>query len=112
MGQVPVALLIEPPATVRSAVTAALAAGHSPSQLLKCSLLSGLFFYLYNEVAFLALGRVNTVTHAVANTMKRVIIIVASVIAFKTPISTIGVIGLSIAIAGTLAYSLAKAKFG
>jgi len=52
------------------------------------------------------------VTHAVGNTIKRVVIIVASVIAFKTPISTLGVIGSSIAIAGTLLYSLAKNKFG
>lgn len=51
------------------------------------SLLAGAFYYLYNEVAFLALGRVNPVTHAVGNTIKRVVIIIASVIAFKTPIS-------------------------
>ena len=63
-------------------------------------------------VSFLALGRVNPVTHAVGNTIKRVVIIIASVIAFKTPISTLGVIGSSIAILGTLLYSLAKSKFG
>ena len=51
-------------------------------------------------------------THAVGNTVKRVVIIVASVIAFKTPVSTEGVIGSSVAIAGTLLYSLAKSKFG
>ena len=64
------------------------------------------------DVAFLALGRVNPATHAVGNTIKRVVIIVASVIAFKTPISTLGVIGSTIAIIGTLLYSLAKSKFG
>jgi solute carrier family 35, member E1 len=70
-------------------------------------LLSGASYYAYNEVAFLALGRVNPVTHAVGNTIKRVVIIVASVIAFKTPMSTGSIIGSSIAIAGTLLYSLA-----
>jgi len=70
-------------------------------------LLSGATYYLYNEVAFLALGKVNPVTHAVGNTVKRVVIIVASVIAFKTPMSTGSIIGSSIAIAGTLLYSLA-----
>lgn len=69
--------------------------------------LSGATYYAYNEVAFLALGKVNPVTHAVGNTIKRVVIIVASVIAFKTPMSTGSVIGSSIAIAGTLMYSLA-----
>lgn len=69
--------------------------------------LGGMSYYAYNEVAFLALGKVNPVTHAVGNTIKRVVIIVASVVAFKTPMSTGSIIGSSIAIAGTLLYSLA-----
>jgi len=69
--------------------------------------LGGASYYAYNEVAFLALGKVNAVTHAVGNTIKRVVIIVASVVAFKTPMSTGSIIGSSIAIAGTLLYSLA-----
>lgn len=69
--------------------------------------LGGASYYAYNEVAFLALGKVNPVTHAVGNTIKRVVIIVASVIAFNTPMSTGSIIGSSIAIAGTLMYSLA-----
>jgi len=69
--------------------------------------LSGLTYYAYNEVAFLALGKVNPVTHAVGNTIKRVVIIVASVIAFKTPMSTGSIVGSSVAIFGTLLYSLA-----
>merc|ERR1712125_237228 len=69
--------------------------------------LGGASYYAYNEVAFLALGKVNPVTHAVGNTIKRVVIIAASVVAFKTPMSTGSIIGSSIAIAGTLLYSLA-----
>merc|ERR1740124_600656 len=69
--------------------------------------LGGASYYAYNEVAFLALGKVNPVTHAVGNTIKRVVIIVASVIAFKTPMSTGSIIGSSVAILGTLLYSLA-----
>ena len=55
--------------------------------------LGGGTYYAYNEVAFLALGKVNPVTHAVGNTIKRVVIIVASVVAFKTPMSRGSVIG-------------------
>lgn len=69
--------------------------------------LSGATYYAYNEVAFLALGKVNPVTHAVGNTIKRVVIIVASVIAFNTKMSGGSIIGSSIAIMGTLLYSLA-----
>ena len=109
---VPISLILEPPAAVMSCIKAATASGLSAKYLWTQSILAGAFYYLYNEVAFLALGRVNPVTHAVGNTIKRVVIIIASVIAFKTPISTLGVIGSSIAILGTLLYSLAKSKFG
>merc|ERR1719352_288890 len=109
---IPIALFLEPPAAVSACISAALAKGNLAKDLWMHSLLAGAFYYLYNEVAFLALGRVNPVTHAVGNTIKRVVIIIASVIAFKTPLSLIGVIGSSIAITGTLLYSLAKNKYG
>ena len=100
----PISLLVETPKAVGSAINAAVAAGTSKKDLAILSALSGAYYYLYNEVAFLALGRVNPVTHAVGNTIKRVVIIIASVIAFNTPISRLGVIGSSIAITGTLLY--------
>jgi len=112
IAMVPISLAVEPPAAIMACINSALAAGFSAKYLWTQSILAGAFYYLYNEVAFLALGRVNPVTHAVGNTIKRVVIIIASVIAFNTPISTLGVIGSSIAIFGTLLYSLAKSKFG
>ena len=63
-------------------------------------------FFRHLKFAFLT-SQVNAVTHAVGNTIKRVVIIIASVVAFKTPMSTGSIIGSSIAIAGTLMYSLA-----
>jgi len=91
-----------------TAFKAAVAAGTFTNKSLATLLaLGGATYYAYNEVAFLALGKVNPVTHAVGNTIKRVVIIVASVIAFKTPMSTGSIIGSSIAILGTLLYSLA-----
>ena len=107
----PIALIMEPPAAVSACISSALATSTAKT-LWAHSLLAGAFYYLYNEVAFLALGRVNPVTHAIGNTVKRVVIIIASVIAFKTPISMLGIIGSAIAIFGTLLYSLAKSKFG
>merc|ERR1719198_2001701 len=106
----PISLAVESPTAIVTAVQSALTAGHTAGYLAKCSLLSGFFFYLYNEVAFLALNRVQPVTHAVANTMKRVVIIVASVIAFNTPISALGVAGSALALSGTLLYSLSRAS--
>jgi len=47
-------------------------------------LFAGLFYYLYNEVAYLALGAVDSpTTHAVGNTLKRVVVMVASAVYFK-----------------------------
>ena len=108
----PISLMVETPKAVGSAINAAVKAGTSKKDLAILSAMSGAYYYLYNEVAFLALGRVNPVTHAVGNTIKRVVIIIASVIAFNTPISNLGIIGSSIAITGTLLYSLAKNKYG
>lgn len=79
--------------------------------VIKFSLYSGLSFYLYNEASFLALERLSPVTHSVANTLKRVVIIVASCIVFKTPMSLLGGIGSGVAVLGTLLYSLAKKQY-
>jgi len=81
------------------------------AEVVKYSVFSGLAFYLYNEASFLALSRLSPVTHSVANTLKRVVIIVASCIVFKTPMSLLGGIGSGIAVLGTLLYSLAKKKY-
>ena len=74
-------------------------------------LLSALFYYLYNEVAFLALDNVAPVTHALGNTIKRVVIIITSVLVFGNKMTTQGALGSGIAILGVLLYSLAKNHF-
>jgi solute carrier family 35 protein E1 len=79
--------------------------------VLKYSLFSGLSFYLYNEASFLALDRLDAVTHSVANTLKRVVIIVASCVVFKTPMTLLGGIGSGVAVLGTFLYSMAKKKY-
>jgi solute carrier family 35 protein E1 len=88
-----------------------MAAGNG-NDVIKYSALSGLTFYLYNEASFLALSRLSPVTHSVANTLKRVIIIIATCLVFKNPMSTVGAIGSGIAVLGTLMYSLAKKHYG
>jgi len=82
------------------------------NDVVKFSVFSGLAFYIYNEASFLALSRLSPVTHSVANTLKRVVIIVATCLVFNTPMSLIGGIGSGIAILGTLLYSLAKKSYG
>lgn len=77
-------------------------------ELTKSVILSGLFHYLNNEVMYLALSNVHPVTLAVGNTMKRVFIMVASVLVFRNPVSLQAGIGAGIGISGVLLYSLTK----
>ena len=107
----PVSLVLEGPGRAAAAWSAALAKGYTNAHMLKLLSVSGFLYYLYNEVAFLALSEVAPVTHAVTNTVKRVVIILVSVLFFRTPISPLGIIGSSLAILGATAYSLAKGKW-
>jgi solute carrier family 35, member E1 len=77
-----------------------------------------LFILLYlcetltqRQVAFLALGQVHPITHAVGNTIKRVVVLVASVIAFNHKMRPMSIGGSALAVTGTLLYSLAKNRY-
>ena len=84
---------------------------YSPASLTARLLASGLSFYLYNEISFYTLAKVHPITHAVGNTVKRVILILFSVLRFGTTMTKQSVAGSSIAIAGVLAYSMAKQHY-
>jgi len=106
---IPISLGIEGPTAMLKGFSTAYA--RDGIQFLLWMLYSGFFYYMYNEVAFLALGKLDPVSHAVCNTMKRVVIIITAVIVFRNPVTPLGIAGSSIAIFGTLLYSLAKNKF-
>merc|ERR1712100_77119 len=110
LGLLPFALLVEG-SKLAGGWSAAIAAGLTTKGLLWLMLMSGLNYYLYNEMAFLCLGKVSPVTHAVGNTIKRVVIILASVVAFGTKLTPNGIIGSTVAIGGVLLYSLVKAHY-
>jgi len=73
-------------------------------------IISGLTYYLSNEISFWILDLVHPITHAVASTFKRVVLIAGSVIIFRTPINLQSALGSAIAVLGTLLYSLAMQK--
>jgi len=79
--------------------------------LVQSIIVSGLFHYLNNEVMYLALSNVHPVTLAVGNTMKRVVIMVASVMVFQNQISLQVGIGSAVGISGVLLYSLTKQHY-
>eukprot|EP00930_Biecheleria_cincta_P035814 TRINITY_DN2460_c0_g3_i1.p1 TRINITY_DN2460_c0_g3~~TRINITY_DN2460_c0_g3_i1.p1 ORF type:complete len:420 (-),score=75.68 TRINITY_DN2460_c0_g3_i1:67-1326(-) len=106
---IPISLGIEGPSAMIKGFKAATSAGGMG--FMWQMILSGFYYYMYNEVAFLALGKLDPVSHAVCNTMKRVVIIITAIFVFRTPVTALGIAGSSIAIGGTLLYSLAKNKF-
>ena len=67
---------------------------------------SGLYFYLYNELATLTIKKTNAVTQSVANTAKRVIVIVGVAIVMKESLDPIKLLGCSIGIGGVFLYSI------
>jgi solute carrier family 35 protein E1 len=88
----------------------AAAAKYGSYEIAKNIIISGLFFYFYNECAFAFTAHVGSVTSSVLNTAKRVIIIVVSAIVFQEAMERNTVIGSAIAIGGTFAYSLTSSK--
>ena len=67
--------------------------------------------WFFSEVAFYCLNAIHPVTHAVANTVKRVFLIGVSILVFGHKLTPLGSIGSAVAIGGVLLYSLAKQKF-
>lgn len=69
-------------------------------------ILSGLTFYGYNELATMTLKKISPVTNSVANTAKRVVVIVGSAIVFNESISGLKAIGCAICIGGVFLNSI------
>jgi len=67
---------------------------------------SGLYFYGYNEVATMTLKKTGAVTQSVANTAKRVIVIVGVALVLGESLSPLKLIGCSIGIGGVFLYSI------
>ncbi|KAJ7963851.1 Glucose-6-phosphate/phosphate translocator-like protein [Quillaja saponaria] len=67
-----------------------------------------IFYHLYNQVSYMSLDEISPLTFSVGNTMKRISVIVSSIIIFSTPVQPINAFGAAIAILGTFLYSQAK----
>jgi len=67
---------------------------------------SGLYFYGYNELATMTLKKTGAVTQSVANTAKRVIVIVGVAIVLGESLDPIKLLGCSIGIGGVFLYSI------
>lgn len=105
---VPAAILMEGFKFTPSYLQSAANQGLNVKELCIRSLLAGFCFHSYQQVSYMILQMVDPVTHAVGNCVKRVVVIVSSVIFFQTPLSPINSIGTAMALAGVFLYSRAK----
>jgi solute carrier family 35 protein E1 len=83
-------------------------AGLNVKQVYTRSLIAALCFHAYQQVSYMILQRVSPVTHSVGNCVKRVVVIVTSVLFFRSPVSPINSLGTGVALAGVFLYSRVK----
>ena len=89
------------------------AAGVTNTSLLwQRALAAAVCFHAYQQVSYMILQRVSPVTHSIGNCVKRVVVIAASVVFFKNPMSPQSLAGTAVALAGVFAYSQVKRAQG
>lgn len=69
---------------------------------------AALCFHGYQQLSYMILSKVSPVTHSVGNSLKRVAVIVASIIVFHNKVTQQSAIGTAVALLGVLLYSQAK----
>ncbi|KAI8541459.1 hypothetical protein RHMOL_Rhmol08G0062400 [Rhododendron molle] len=104
----PVAILMEGVKFSPSYLQFAANQGLNVRELCVRSLLAGFCFHTYQQVSYIILQMVSPVTHSVGNCVKRVVVIISSVIFFQTPVTPINSLGTAVALAGVFLYSRAK----
>ncbi|XP_059670135.1 phosphoenolpyruvate/phosphate translocator 2, chloroplastic-like isoform X2 [Cornus florida] len=104
----PIAIFMEGVKFSPSYLQSAASQGLNVRELCVRSLLAGFCFHTYQQVSYMILQMVSPVTHAVGNCVKRVVVIVSSVIVFQTRVSPINSLGTALALIGVFLYSRAK----
>jgi len=99
----PIAILVEGVIVTPQAVQTLQAEG-----MLVKAIVASVSFHAYQQISYLILQRVTPVTHSVGNCVKRVVVIVASVIAFNATVSKQNAFGTALALFGVFLYSQAK----
>ena len=104
---VPAALLLEG-AAMPAAWAAATPDLRAALNVVWLTVSSGLYFTAYTEVAMNALDSISPTTWAVGNTMRRVVIMVVSMVVFRTPMTPLGAAGSALAITGAFSYAMIR----
>lgn len=82
------------------------------AEFMQLVVVGGFLYHLYNQTSYQCLVGISPTTFSVGNTMKRVAVIVSSIIFFKNPVTALNAVGSAMAIAGAYFYSVARAQPG
>eukprot|EP00752_Nemacystus_decipiens_P006157 g5555.t1 len=97
-------------ASALAEAAAAAAARGDWAEAFRRALVAGVCFNLFYDLTFRLLGQLHPVTHAVGNTIKRIVVIAAGAFVFGGDLGGVrGALGSGLAVVGVLGYSLAKA---
>lgn len=78
------------------------------AHMLVCLLANGAFFHFQTITAYVLMDYISPVTHSVANTVKRALLIWLSVILFGNPVTFLSGLGTVVVILGVLLYNKAQ----
>lgn len=81
---------------------------HFTKEYLLCCVLNGVFFHLQTISAYVLMDYISPVTHSVANTAKRALLIWLSVLLFGNPVTLLSGMGTATVILGVLLYNKAR----
>ena len=101
---IPAALVMEGPAQWSAGWTKAVA-DVGLRKMVELLVGSGVFYHLYNQVSYQALTEISPVTFSVGNSLKRIAVIVASVIYFRNPVAPLNAAGSALALLGAFLYT-------
>jgi solute carrier family 35 protein E1 len=101
----PIAVLVE---GVQLTPAAMATMGVDSQRVLFLSTIAALTFHAYQQTSYMVLSRVVPMTHSIGNCVKRVVVIVASVVVFQNPMSAQSMWSTAFALSGVFAYSQAK----
>jgi solute carrier family 35 protein E2 len=68
-------------------------------------LIDAVFYHLQSVSAYCTMGCMNPVSQSVANTLKRALLVWASVLYFGNPVTHSGIVGILMVVAGVFLYN-------
>ena len=80
---------------------------HTDTTMFLCLVINGVFFHFQTISAYVLMDYISPVTHSVANTGKRAVLIWSSIILFGNPVTTLSALGTLVVILGVFLYNIA-----